>query len=389
MELIRLAFKNATRHKLRSILTVFGIAVAICAFGLIRTVISAWYAGVEASAPNRLIIRNAVSLAFPLPISYRDTIKGIQGVEGISYAYWFAGIYIDEKHSQFPQFAAFPAWFDIFPEVIISTGQKEAFLRERNAAIVGSKLAARFGWKIGDTIKLRGTFFPGDWDFVIRGIYTGAQKSSDETWFVFHWQYIDERLRQTEPERAGYVGWYTVKIADPDMAGDIAKAIDQRFKNSFAETITETEKAFQMGFVSMSDAILTALRIVSVLIIGVILLVLSNTMAMGARERIPEYAILKTLGFGAGRLVLIITCESLLIALAGGILGIVLIYPAKSAFEKAMGDLMGAIFPYFEVDSKTILLSVVMTLCVAFASAVIPCWRSATLRISEGLKRIG
>lgn len=391
MELIRLAFKNTLRHKLRTFLTIFGIAIAICAFGLIRTVIVAWYAGVEASAPNRLVVRNAVSLAFPLPVSYKETIRSIPGIEKVSFAHWFGGIYIDERHSQFGQFAidASGAWFDIFPEVIIPPDQKAAFLRERNAAIVGAKVAERFRWKIGDTVRIRGTFFPGDWDFVIRGIYKGAQKSNDETWFVFHWQYIDERLRKTEPERAGYVGWYTVKIADPDMAGDIAKAIDQRFKNSLAETITETERAFLMGFVSMSDAILIALQIVSMVIIGVMLLVLANTMAMASRERISEYAVLKTLGFGARHILTIIIGESLIITLAGGILGMVLIYPAKDGFEKAMGDLMGAIFPAFEVTDATLILSMLIAISAGLTAAVLPAWRSATLRITDGLRRVG
>jgi putative ABC transport system permease protein len=385
-----LIFKNALRHKLRSMLTILGIAIAILAFGLLRTVIDSWYSGVEASNPNRIVIRNAVSLAFSLPVSYHEMIQSIPGVQAVSYAHWFAGIYIDEKHSFFPQFAveASPEWFDIFPEVVIPKEQKENFLKERNAAIVGIKLAQRNGWQIGQTIRMRGTFFPGDWEFVIRGIYTGATKSTDETWFVLHWQYMDERLRQTEPWRAGHVGWFTAKIADPNLAGEMSQAIDQRFKNSLAETLTETERSFMAGFVSMSSAIILALQTISIVIIAVILAVLSNTMAMAARERLTEYAVLKTLGFGARHLVFLIIGESFLISVFGGILGVVLSYPAAQAFWTALGDLSGALFPAFEVSPLTLAFSGLITMGIGLIAGLFPTWRAVTLRIAEGLRRI-
>lgn len=390
MRLTRLILKNAIRHRLRSILTILGIAIAILAFGLIRTVIAAWYAGVDAAAPNRLVTRNSVSLVFHLPISYQNTVKSVPGVSEVSYGHWFGGIYIDERHSMFPQFSIDPAsWLTVYPELLLPAEQKESFLRERNAAIVGVKLATRNGWRIGDMVRLRGTFYPGEWDFVIRGIYTGALKTTDETAFLFHWKYLDERLHQMEPGRAGYVGWFVIKITDPEMAGTIAQAIDHRFKNSLAETLTETERAFQQGFVSMSEAILVALRIVSMVIIGVILAVLSNTMAMAARERLSEYAVLKTLGFGAPHLTFLIAGESLLIALAGGALGVALTYPAATVFAKAMGDMAGAIFPVFEVSPLTSMISSLVAIGIGFTAAAFPSWRAASLRIAEGLRRIG
>ncbi len=390
MEWFFLTLKNPLRHPLRSVLTITGIAIAILAFSLIRTVISAWYAGVEATAPNRLITRHATSIVFPLPVAYKESIRAIPGVTGVSYANWFGGIYIDERHSQFPQFAVDPAsWFDLYPEMIVVPETKEAFLRERNAVIVGRKLAGQQGWKVGDTIRMRGTIYPGEWDFVIRGIYTGAQRSTDETWFLFHWRYLDERLRQVEPFRAGYVGWYTIRIDDPNRAGEIGEAIDRRFKNSLAETLTETERAFQMEFVSMSDAILSALEVVSMVIIGVILAVLSNTMAMAARERLSEYAVLKTLGFGGRHLIFMIVGESLLIAAAGGALGIFLAYPVARVFAKLFADLAGALFPVFEVPAATVAACILITLVVGVGAALFPAWRAVQIKIVEGLRRVG
>jgi putative ABC transport system permease protein len=390
MDLSRLIIKNLLRHRLRTALTVLGVAIAILAFSLLRTVIASWYVGVESSSPDRLITRHAVSLIFPLPLSYRDQIKMIPGVTEASYANWFAGIYIDEKHSQFPQFAVEPhSWLTLYPELSIPEDQKEAFLKERNAALVGAKLAQHNGWKVGDRITMQGMIYPGEWGFVIRAVYTGARPNTDETWFMFHWAYLDEQLRQRAPFMAGYVGWYTVKIADPSDSSQISLAIDERFKNSLAETLTETERSFMLEFISMMEAILVALKVVSFLIVAVILAVLANTMAMTARERLSEYAVLKTLGFGAVHLVGMIVGESLIISVSGGGLGILLSYPAAEAFWKALGDMAGALFPAFRVSPLTVTLCGLIAVGVGLTAAAFPAYRAVTLRIADGLRRIG
>jgi putative ABC transport system permease protein len=385
MELLKLIFKNAFRHRLRSLLTILGIAIAILAFGFLRTVIGAWYGGVEASSQFRLVTRNSVSLAFPLPVSYREIIQGIPGVTGISYGFWFGGIYIDEKHF-FPQFAIDDStYFNLYPEFRVPPDQMEAFSRERNGVIAGIKLANRYGWKVGDPLRIRGTFFPGDWDFVIKGIYTGAEANTDETQLFLHWQYVEERERQAGSPMAGHVGWYVVRIANPGLAGPVSQTIDQRFANSPAETLTESEKAFQMGFVSMTESILAALKIVSFLVILVILIVLGNTMAMTIRERLTEYAVLKSLGFRPRHLIFLITGESLVIALLGGALGVVWTYPAVSLFGKKLENF----FPMLRVEGETYLACLFIAVAVGVAAALFPAWRASTLRIAEGLRRIG
>jgi putative ABC transport system permease protein len=357
----------------------------ILSFGLLQTILTAWYAGVAASSQNRLITRSAVSLVIPLPLSYRETLSQIEGVTRVSYGHWFGGIYIDEKNF-FAQFAIdAKSWFDLYPEFSLPKDQMDTFLRERNACVAGKKLADRYGWKLGDTIRIRGTFYPGDWDFVLRGIYTGTEKSTDETQFFFHWDYLDQRLLQLEPSRAGHVGWYVLRIASPEQAGEISEAVDRRFKNSLAETLTETERSFQMGFVAMTEAILVALKAVSIIIIGVILVVLSNTMAMTARERISEHAVLKTLGFGFKHLSLLIGGESLLIASTGGLLGLTLLLPVSKVF----GNALGTFFPVFVVEPLTLLLCGSTALLVGLISAAFPIWRATNLQIANGLRRIG
>ena len=385
MKIFKIIFKNALRHKLRSSLTVIGIAVAVLAFCLLRTVINAWYAGVEASAANRLITRNAISLIFPLPLSYMTKIKQIPGVTGISYANWFGGIYIDEKHF-FPQFAIDSAhFFDLYPEIYIPPDQKADFLRERKACVAGRKLVNRYQWKLGQVVPLRGVIFPGNWEFVLRGVYQGTQKIVDETQFFFHWDYLNEQMKLKTPVRANQVGWYVIRLADPFKAPEVAQTVDGMFKNSLAETLTETEKAFQLGFIAMTEAIVVSIKVISIVVIIIIMIVLANTMAMTARERQAEYAVLKTLGFGSGTIFELITGESLLIALAGGILGVILTFPAV----RWVAGSLEQFFPVFRVHSSTLWMALGSAVLVGFVAALIPFYRAVHIRIAEGLRGIG
>jgi len=383
--LLKLLIRNAFRHKLRNALTVSGMCIAILAFGMLRTVISAWYAGVEASAANRLVTRNAISLVFPLPLSYKDKIRGVEGVELVSYGNWFGGIYIEEKNF-FANFAIEPkTYLELYPEFVFSPEQKEAFLRDRRACAVGAKLAKRFNWDIGDSITLKGTIFPGSWEFVIRAIYTGRDKTTDQSQFFFHWDYLNESLKKTAPRRADQVGFYIIGLTSADFAASAAEGIDKMFKNSFAETLTETEKAFQMGFVSLSGAIITAIRLVSLVIIVIIMAVVANTMVMSVRERMGEYAVFKTLGFGPMYLAGMILGESLFITCLGGAIGIGLTFPVAKAFGQAVGDW----FPVFNVARETIYLDALAAVSVGLLASIFPIWRAVRVGIAEGLRRIG
>lgn len=385
MLILKILFRNAFRNKLRSGLTILGITIAILAFGLLRTVISAWYSGVEASSATRLVTRNSVSLIFPLPLSYRDRIRQISNVKTISYGTWFGGVYVEEKNF-FPNFAVDPkTFFGLYPEFILSPNEKETFFNDRKGCVVGRKLAARFGWKMGDIITLKGAIFFGNWDFVIRGIYRGRDKDTDETQFMFHWDYLNEKLKKTPHPWADQVGYYMVGVTRPDAATEVAIAIDQMFKNSLAETLTETEKAFQQGFIAMSGAIVMAIQIVSFVVIIIIMAVGANTMAMTTRERIGEYAILKTLGFGGGHIAGLILGESLVITLFGCVLGIVLTFPAAKVFSSELG----AYFPNFNVERTTLLFDLLAALAVAFTGAIIPIHRAIRIKIADGLRRIG
>ncbi len=380
--LTKLIIRNSFRHKLRTALTIVGLAVAVMAFGLIRTVVDAWYAGVEASAPDRLITRSSISITFTLPLSYKEQIEKIDGIKQVTYANWFGGTYVDANNF-FAQFAVEREnYFKVFPEFIITPEAMDAFNSNIKAVIVGQKLADRFGWKIGDRVTLIGTIYPGDWDFDVVGIYKGKDQTIDEsTWFM-RWDYIDETMKQQMPGRAGEIGWYGLQLADPNRAAEVSAAVDARFKNSSAETLTETEKAFQMSFVAMSGAILVLLTVMSWLIIGVILMVLINTMAMTARERTSEYAFMKSMGFQGYHLWGMISGEAIIISLSGGILGLGLLAMMVNVMKAGLS----AWFPVFKIQPLTWILVVALAVAIGLVSSAFPVLRAMRTRIVDGLR---
>lgn len=382
---LKLLFRNAFRHRLRAALTICGMAVAILAFGLLRTLVSAWYAGVEASSANRLVVRNAISLVFPLPLSYKDKIRSVEGITLVSYGNWFGGIYIDPKNF-FANFAVEPrSYLEVYSEYLLPEDQKWAFFRDRKSCIAGRKLAQRFHWKIGDTITLKGTAYPGDWDLVLRGIYEGREKNTDVSQFFFHWDYLNETMKKKFPRRADQVGVYIVTVQHRDLAPRVSEAVDALFRNSYAETLTETERSFQMGFVSMTEAILVVIQLVSLVIVFIILAVVANTMVMSVRERMGEYAVLKTLGFGGWHMGGMILGESVVLTTLGGGLGVAAIFPLARAFSRVLG----AYFPVFQVAPLTLLHCLLASLGVAILAAIVPAWRAISVPIAEGLRRVG
>ena len=386
MELIRLLLRNALRHKLRTVLTVIGVAVAVMAFALLQTVVTAWHAGVEASAANRLITRHAVSFVFPLPLNYRDRIAQIAGVNKVTYAVWFSGVYID-KNQFFARLAVdSDSFFDVYPEFVIDRDQFEAFKRERNACIIGVDIANRYHLKIGDIMPMEGDVYPGQWEFVVRGIYYPRDQTTDPSSMMFHYRYVDERVRQEFPDRAGQVGWYIVRIDDPANSAQISEDIDNLFLNSRAETKTETERAFQQSFLSAASAVITAMNIMSFVIIGIILLVLGNTMVMSARERTHEFAVLKALGFSGGQLFLLLGGESMILSIAGSALGLALTLPAVIGFQSALPK---GWFPVFYIKPETIVIGCIAGLVLGFLASLIPLRRVLTTRIVEGLRYVG
>ena len=388
MKMLSIIFRNAFRHKLQSFLTILGIATAVMAFGLLRTIVGAWNTGVANSSENRMIVRHRVSFIFPLPQADRPEIARVPGVTEVTWANWFGGVYGDANDFRnfWPRMAVDPdTYFKVYPEFQVPPDQLKAFQADRSGAIIGRKLAAEHHFKIGDVITLNGDIFPGTWQFTVRGIYTGKEPSTDETQMFFQWNYLYENVNQREPGRNVGAGWYVIQVDKPDDMARVAGAVDTMYTNSQAPTKTESERAFQQGFVAMSSAIITSLEVISFVIIGIILLVLANTIVMAVRERTREYAVLKTLGFTGRHVLVFILGEALVIGLLGGLVGVVLTFPIVQGFGKALPTF----FPVIGVSGFTVVLALVAACLCGIAAGAAPALRAAKMPIVTGLRTVG
>ena len=381
MRYLRLVLANLMRSKRRTFLTVSSIAIALFLFCTLRTVITSFEASVRASEATRLVVRHGASLVFPLPLSYRDRLSQVTGVTGVSYGNWFGGVYQDPKNN-FAQFAMdVPTMFDLFPDTVVPPDQLAAFKAERTSCLIGAGLAKKFGWKIGDTVPILGTIYPGEWRFTVRGIYRGKTKDVDENTLFFHWDYLNESL----PEgRKNYVGIYWIRIASPSMAAAVSERVDDMFRNSAQPTKTETEKAFQAGFISMIGNVQLLLAIIGSAIVFAIMLVTVNTMMMAARERTTEIAVLKTLGFSDGLILRLVGGEALLVSLVGGVLGCGL---AALIFHQ-LDFTGGGFFPNFRVLPETVVAGLLLALLLGLLSGLVPALSAARLRIANALRKV-
>ena len=380
MKFFRLILINAKRNRRRTTLTVLGVTVAMFLFATLRTVLTSFQATLDVTNAARLVVRNSTSIIFPLPYAYKEKIASVPGVVDLTWGNWFGGSYIDERNF-FAQFAVDPeSYFRIYPEFLLDPDAMETFVRERDACVVGRGLARRFGWKTGDRVVLKGTIFPGQWDFAIRGIYSAAGPDVDENLFFFHYDYLEENSWMR-----GEVGYYTVKIDDPGKAARISDAVDQRFANSSAETMTETEKAFQLGFISMLGNIRLLIDAIGGAVIFTILLVTLNPMMMAGRERIREIAVMKTLGFSNRLVSFVILGESVMISAIGGIIGCGLARGIYQATHFTLGGFVAS----FLVRPSTIAMGLGIALLLGLVSGLVPAVTASRLKITEALRYTG
>lgn len=386
MKILKIMIKNALRHKLRTSLTILGISVAVIAFIVMRTIITAWNIGVEAASADRLIVRNSVSFIFPLPVAYREKIGKVDGVNVVSYANWFQGVYKD-KSNFFARLAVdHKTFFEVYPEYIITNDEKAELAKEISGCVIGRATAEQFGIKKGDIVTLEGDIYPGIWDFKVVAIYQPRDKITDATGMLFRWDYVNQRLEKEDPIRANEIGWYIVQVNDVNKTAAISAKIDSYFKNSTNETKTETEKSFNQGFLASTDAIITAMNVVSYVIIGIIILVLGNTMIMAARERTREYSVLKTLGFSGKHLTGLILGESMVIASIGAVVGLLLALQLVAGLNQVVPK---TIFPVLEVKTITIVFAIAAALLVGVIASVFPIHKAINTKIVEGLRFVG
>jgi len=397
MSLFKLVLVNLGRNKLRTILTTGSVLIALFLFSSLRGILDTLDASIKVSSEARLVSRNAISLIFPLPLSYRDRLAAIPGVKSVSYANWFGGRDPNDPGNWYAQFAVeaehyIPIYRNDVEIVAGDTPQAEialppgidpklaAFMAERNAIVVGQSLFDRMKWKMGQTVMVDGTIFPGSWPFVIRAVYHAKNPQFGEESFLFHWEYLNERGMNNQ----GRVGFYILELSDPNLAGDVSRRVDTMFENSAAATRTETERAFQAGFVSMYGNVPFMIGVIGLAVVFAILLVAANTMAMAIRERTAEVGVMKTLGFDDGRIFRLVLAEAAIITLGGGIAGALL---AKWLIEGSKFN-AGGLLPPMTVSWTTVTIGIGIAVLMGAASGLIPAWQASRLKIVDALRRV-
>jgi putative ABC transport system permease protein len=377
-----LIFANLFRKKIRLMLTVGSFAVALFLFAFLAVVRNAFSRGADVAGADRLVVIDRVSIINLIPLKYRDQILQIPGVKSITHNNWFGGVYQDEKNF-FPQFVIDPEnQRQVFPELLVPDDQWNAFLKDRQGAIAGAKTAERFHWKIGDRIPIKTTLYGGgSWEFNLDGIYHGDRPEDDETQFWFQWDYFEEKVPE---EVKGQIGWYVLRVNNPEDSVRVAKAIDDKFANSSSETKTETESAFAAGWVKQFGNIQALILTIGSVVFFTLLLVTGNTMAISVRERTAELAVLKAIGYSGRRVLFFILAESLVIALLGGLLGLGFALLAVPALARVLNGLV----PQLLLEPSILILGLVSAIVVGIASGILPGLGAMRMRVVEAFRRV-
>lgn len=388
IELFLVAARNLRRSWFRTTFTVAGAAVALVAFVMIRTVLWAWNIGAEYAASDRLATRHKVSFVMQLPKRYIEDVRAVPGVKAATYANWFGAKIPTRPNEFFANLAVDPeSYLTVIDEMVVDPASKTRWLEDKRGALVGDVLAKKMGWKVGDKVVLEGTIYPGDWEFVIDGIYTASRKSLDRSQFVFHWDYLNDTLPE---RRRDEIGWVMARISDVGRSGEIAKTIDAKFDERDIQTVTMSERAMNVSFMAGFSAILTALDLVSIIILGIMLLILGNTIAMGVRERTREYAVLRAIGFEPWHIRFFVVAEAATLGIVAGVVGIAVAYPfVNDVIGRALEENMGAWFPYFRVEPATAGLAVLIAIVLAVAASLLPSIQAGRVSVIEALRRVG
>jgi len=386
MKYIPLIWKNLWRRKLRTLFTLLSILASFATYALLSAVDVGFSSGVDVAGADRLVTIHKVSLIQPLPITYLEKIKAVKGIEAVSYANWFGGIYKDPKN-WFGQMAVDPETFlDLYPEYLLPEDEKKEWLANRSGVIIGRQLADRFGFKVGDKIPIQATIYRKPdgsslWEFTVSGIFEGAKKGTDTSSLYFRYDYLNEGMGG----RLGFVGWYILRIADPAQADAVGDRVDALFANSPAETKTQTEKAFAQSFADQVGNVGAIVRAVLVAVFFTMLLVAGNTMAQAVRERTSELAVLKTLGFSHGKVLGLVLAESCVIGVIGGGLGLLV---AEVAIIPMVGKALGGFLPIFFLPTKDLLVGVALIFLFGIVAGLPPAAQAMRLRIVDALRRV-
>jgi putative ABC transport system permease protein len=383
-----LAVRNLTRNKLRVSLTILAAAGAITMFLLLRTVVWAWTYATEAAAKDRVATRHKVSFILPLPKHYIDKVRTVPGVKHATWMNWFGGKDPKDDSNFFANFAVdHHSFLDVYTELVLSPDARERWKTDPQAALVGDVLAKKMNLKEGDKLVLKGTIFPGDWEFRVAGIYQVTAKSWDRSSVVFHWEYMNNAIPERRREE---IGWMVARIDDPAQSATISKAIDTLFEDQDIQTLSMSEKALNNSFTAMFEAILDALNVVSFVLMLIMALILGNTIAMGVRERTYEYGVMRAIGFLPKQIAALVVGEGLFIGLIGGLIGTLfgsmLIGGATQFVEEGP---MAGFFPYFRLQPSAVILGLAFAIALGVVASLIPAYRASRLQVTDALRRVG
>lgn len=389
--LAKLALRNFGRNRVRTGLTILGVALTVMAFVTLRTVLSSWTVGPEHAAADRLVTTNRMGFVFRQPRNYMDGIRALPGVTAVTSETWFDGRDPRDPDNAFASYAVDPdTYLRVFPEIDLPDAQRQGWIEDRQGAVVGDLLAEQLHLKVGDHITLSGTLFPGDWPFRIVGIYGARKASIERTLFLFHWSYLNEKTTGAK-ER---VGWIHTRIADPARGGELAATIDRLFAGKPVQTHTVNDEAMRLGFVQMAGAILATIDAISIVLLVLLGLILGNTVAMGTRERHNEYGALRAIGFRKRHIRRLVVGESLALGTAAGLLGVALSYPVVQIgmggwLIDRLGDALGrSYFASFEIEPKTALLGVGLSVMLGLVAAAWPALQAARMPVSDALRSV-
>ena len=382
MNYLSLVWAQLFRSKTRTLLTLLSLVAAFLLFGMLDSVRVAFNSGGSVDGANRLIVASRLSITQSLPVRLQAEIEAIPGVENVTYAMWFGGIYQDQRNF-FPNFSVAPNFFDVYGEYEVPPDQLQAFRDTRTGAAVGEALAKKFGWKIGDTIPLQATIFPrggsNDWPLELKAIFRAKDRNNvgAENQLMMNWAYFDESNDYIKNQ----VSWFTVQLANADQASRVAQAIDALSANSDRETKSQTESAFQQAFAKQFADIGLIVTAIMGAVFFTLLLLTGNTMAQAVRERIPELAMLKTLGFSDATVLVLVMVESVLLVVIGGLVGLGL----ASAIMPGVSAASGGVIALPTVPAQTWLIGLALMIGIGIIVGVLPALRAQRLKIVDAL----
>lgn len=388
MNLATYSRRNLFRRRGRTILTIVAVALTVLIFCVLRTIVWEWNAGAEQASSDRIATRHKVSITMQLPKHYIDDVRSTPGVKASTWANWFGA---KDPKERIPFFAGFAVdqdtWFDVMDEMKVEPAQLAEWKQTRDGAIIGDQLAKTFGVKVGDKLVVNSDIYPGDWEFKVIGIYTPLRRTADRNTLVFRWDYL------TDDPRGAYskdqIGWMLTRIDNSAQSTAISKAIDSKFDEKDDQTLTMSERAFQLSFLGAFSAVLSAFDLVSIVILVIMALILANTIAMSVRERTHEYGVLLAIGFSPGQLRAFIVGEAALVAFVGGLVGVLATFGLiNGAIGPFIEENMTSMFPYFHTPANVLFEGLAAAIVIGIGASQLPARRVARLKVTDALRRL-